>query len=160
VSKKGPGDHLHALAYGADHRLEQITDFDFDEIDRNLSGEETEDEQVAWGDMAAAFALVLQHICGDRIGVTDVRIVAGRALSLLLWLAPDQCDYDSMADIAKACGCTRAALSKSLIRLRDDTGCFLSAGKGFHTRAQYSEAQRRAVEAGTHSSQSRADRKP
>ena len=156
MSLNNLGDGIHDLAF-LDGRLVQTVDFDFDEVDRNMSGEEPEDEQVAWGDMVASFALLLQWMCGNR--TPDVRIIAGRALSLLLWLQPDQCEYDSMAEIAKACECTRAALSASLLRLKDDTGCFLSVGKGFHARAKFSEAQHRAVSSGTHSSQTRTDRK-
>ena len=158
MSKSDPGDHLHPLAYGADHRLEQITDFNFDEVDRSLSGEEPVEDSVTFGDASAALSLILGWIVGEsKTRVTDIKMIAARALTLHYWLTPEQSCYDGMASIARVCDVTRAALSAHLLRLKDGAGCHLSAGKGHHTRAVFSEGQRRAVETGNHSSTSRKD---
>jgi hypothetical protein len=148
-------DHVHPIGFEDDETPVRTCDFPFDQVCADLDGEPAED-LVTFSDMSAALALIIQWVCGDsKKRTTDVRIVAARALCLMQWLCPEQSQYENMADVAKACGCTRAALSKSLLSLKDQTGCLLSSGKGFFTRATFSKAQHRAVDGGTHSSYSR-----
>ena len=155
--QKDYGDHIHDLGTDEDGKLERSCQFDYDEVDRNLFGVEPEDS-VTFGDMSAALGLILGWICESKVCVTDLKMVAARALTLHYWLSPDESDYSGMAHIAKTCGCTRSALSAHLLRLKDGSGCMISAGKGFNTRPIFADGQRNAVESGSHSSRTRADR--
>ena len=158
VSKHDPGDHLHELATDEDGKLELSCQFDYDEVDRNLFGVEPEDS-VTFGDMSAALSLVLGWICGDARRTTEVKIVASRALALHWLLSPENSQYDSMSDIARVCQVTKAAVSKALLSLKDQTGCAINAGKGHFTRATFANAQLDAVAGGTHSSVARRDKR-
>jgi hypothetical protein len=40
------GDHIHEIALNKDHGIEPVTDFDYDAIDRHLSGVEDEPEDM------------------------------------------------------------------------------------------------------------------
>jgi len=140
-------------------RLEQITQFDYDAIDREAFGEQPKEDSVTFADASAALALVLGWACESKGCVTDLKMVAARGLTLHYWLSPEQSNYNGMAEIASVCGCTRAALSAHLLKLKDGAGCLISCGKGFHTRATFANSQRAAVKSGSHSSLTRADRK-
>lgn len=154
------GDHLHEGGINSNNRAEAICQFPYDEVFRDLDGEEPEDS-VTFADMGSALALILQWVCGTRDShrPRDINLIAARSLTLLLWLAPDQCEYESLADIARFAGCTRAALSAALVCLKSQSGCLASMGKGWETRRAFSEAQFKSVANGTHSSRRRRDRK-
>jgi len=146
--------HTEALAYENDSPT-QTTDFDFSEIDRNVFGIEPEDtgtKSVSFSDMSAALSIILGWIrC--RAKTPEPRGVASRALGLLYLLDPVTSRYDSLDQIAKACGMTRAAISASLVQFRDEVGlCFEMGGKRELSRERYSRGQKAAVDLGTHSS--------
>ncbi len=135
-----------------------VTDFDFDEIDRNLGFSEPDDQtehDISMSDVGAAFSLILGWICAS-----DTLTGAGaRAAALLTYLDPVNSRFESLADIARDAGLTRATLSKALLELRDQAGVNLSMGKLAGTRSTYSTAQREAVSKGTHCSATRKDTK-
>lgn len=68
MSRNDPGDHLHELAIDDEGHLERSTQFDYDEVDRNLFGVEPEDS-VTFGDMSAALGLILGWICESKMCV-------------------------------------------------------------------------------------------
>jgi hypothetical protein len=153
--KDPAGDHIHNLAYNDNHRLEQTTDFPWDEVDRSLAGEEPEESTVKFSDMTSAFSMVIDWCTQTK----DIKIVAGRVYSLALLLWPESSKFASLADIADACDCSRAALSSALLHFKDQLGLALSVGKGHFTRGINRAAQNAAVARGTHSANTRIDRK-
>jgi biotin operon repressor len=151
-------DHLHSIGRGADGSFERTADFCYDEIDRNLGWAEDMPDTVTFSDMSAAFSMILGYLCQDNHcpnRPANLAHVGARAESLLFLLDSNQSRYKSLADIGRAAGLTRAAISKALIELKDQVGLMLSAGKGHFTRATYRQAQIEALEAGRHSSQVR-----
>ena len=61
------------------------------------------------------------------------------------------------ASIAKECGYTKQALSKSLVELRDSLGISAGMGKKYYARNAYRDAQLRLVSEGRHAKFTRAD---
>lgn len=143
-------DGLHPLAFDSEEHLENIVNFNWAEVERNLDGEEP-DKMLPFSEVTALFSMVLDYITSSR----EVRITASRAHALgwLLW--PESSKFKSLSEIAEFCGCTKAAISKSLLDFRDATGLRITAGKGFHTRDKFRVAQNTAVERGTHTSNRR-----
>jgi hypothetical protein len=137
----------------------QTTDFDFSEIDRNVFGVEPEDtgtKSVSFSDMSAALSIILAWIQGKSKTSANPASVASRALGLLYLLDPVSSHYKSLDDIGKACGLTRAAISRCLVSFREEVGiAFSIGGKCEGSRENYSRSQRAAVVLGTHSSFSR-----
>jgi len=144
-----PGDHLHSAARTQDGRLERTTHFDFEEIDRLLGNHGTEDS-VSWSDMVAAFCLVLEWLTGST-GTTFV-MSGARCHSLMYFLDPTNCRFDSLEDIATEAGCSRAALSKSLLQVRDQLGMHWKMGKRSFVRENCRRGQLASVDLGTHAS--------
>lgn len=153
MSRLDKSDHIHSLAIDSEGRLERSCSPDamYDEVDRNVFGVEPVEETVEWQDMAASFSMVIDWCTQTK----DIKITAGRVHSLALLLWPESAQFASLADIARHCSCTRAALSKSLLEFKDSCGFFQSIGKRHFTRDTFAAAQNRAVENGTQSSQCR-----
>ncbi len=142
------GDHLHTLAI-EDEKLVRSQDFDWEELCRNVDGEEPEERTVSMSDASAAISIILGWICENRSHhASNMASVGARAESLLLLLDSNQSRYESLAQIAEAAGLTRAALSKSLLSLKDQSGLALTIGKLGGTRAKYRAAQVEAIEKG------------
>jgi hypothetical protein len=83
---------------------------------------------------------------------TDARMAAARANALLHWLRPAESQFSDYSEIANFYGVTKAAVSKSLLNLKDAVGCRLPVGKRNGSRATYSRAQKAAVTDGRHAS--------
>jgi hypothetical protein len=149
------GDHIHAIGYGDNDTLEPITRFDYDAVNRALGNEPDPEKPVEFSDMAAAFSLILQWVTTPQ----QARHIGGRALALLFYLDPTSSRFGSLAEIATASGCTKQALSKSLMELRDSAGISLTCGKRSTSRETYREAQLAAFRAGEHSAHARKDRR-
>jgi len=148
------GDHVHDLAYTQDGKLEPISMFDFNEIDRNLGLLEPDqpEEMISFSDAAACWALLIEWITGSHQESNTFNMAGARAHSLMYWLGSSQCHFGSLEAIAVKAGCSKAALSKSLLKLRDQ----LSIGfqfKKMGSRQANRESQIRALEQGKHSSQ-------
>jgi hypothetical protein len=150
------GDHIHPSAI-IDGSLQRTIGFDYDEVDRNLSGVEPAEDMVSFSDASAAIAILLGAICDTRKTDHPINLVSvgAKAESLLFLLDPNQSRYESLSDIARAANMTRANLSKWLLKLKDEVGFFLSAGKRAFSRESYRSAQKAALAAGCHSSQRR-----
>jgi biotin operon repressor len=142
------GDHLHPLGKNSDGRLEPIAFFEYGQID---GFERDEPEQmISFSDAAACWSLLLEWIVAGR--KSSLAMAGARAHSLLHFLDSDNCRFKSLQAIADEAGCTRAALSKQLLELRDQLHMgfdFKKVGSSDNYRA----GQLRALEQGKHSSQ-------
>jgi hypothetical protein len=87
----------------------------------------------------------------------NLESIASRVLALHFHLRPENSGFSSISEIALACGCTKQAISKSLVEFRDLIGFGLVAGKMDGAREAYSRAQKAAVRAGVHSAFLRKD---
>lgn len=127
-----------------------MTDFDFDAVDRSLSGEpeDIDREEYSLANLGSAVNVLIEWI----VGSDKLDFMAGRALALQWFLRPENSKYGSLAEIADLVGCKRATLSKSLLQLRDFIGLRVSAGKLHGARRSYRDAQQRSVCKGTHAS--------
>ena len=153
-------DHLHSYGRNDANKLEPSAGFDFEEVFRDLDGEEPAETTVSMADASAAISILLGWICGTMHDKPlNITSVGAKAESLLLLLDSNQSKYESLADIAAAAGITRQTLSKSLLSLKDQTGLALSIGKLAGTRQTYRATQIKSLEAGTHSSTTRKDLK-
>src|SRR4051794_40426992 len=123
------GDHLHDIAF-EDHEFVPTTKFDYDAVDQALGLEPVPEMPVAFADMCAAFSLVLEWITEPK----DAALIGGRALTLLYFLDSDISRFESLEAIAQHTGCTKQALSKALIGLRDGSGVGLTMGKPRYAR--------------------------
>ena len=152
------GGHVHETAF-EDNQIVEVTDFDWASIDRSCDGIEPAEQTISLADASAAISIILGWICKGQYKSDPAPIasVASRAEALLLLLDPNQSRYETLADIARASGMTRAAISKSLLSLKDQSGLALTIGKLHGTRDTYREAQRKCVAEGTHSSFRRRD---
>jgi hypothetical protein len=149
---KDIGDHLHEdLAFENDS-IVPTTDFQWDEVDRNVFDvEDEEDDTVSFSDMAACLALIVQWACASP----DIKHVGGRIAALGVLLDPTNLPHNrrTLADVARETGVTRAAVSKWALDFRDQVGTSLTVGKRSSVRTKDSAAQLAALERGTHSSQ-------
>jgi hypothetical protein len=139
-----------------------VTDFNYDEVDQSLGWAEDIEKPVEFADMTAAFSLLLSWMCG-RSNTKDhqynpVAAAGRRAFSLLYLIDPTNCRYDSLDEIAKASGATRAIVSRDLMKLRTELGGILPM-KGSGSKENYRKAQLAAVAAGCHSRDRRHDRR-
>lgn len=152
-------DSIHGTVKTQDG-AERVEYFDHSDIDRNLGWSEPDEPGaeagVSFPDIAAALSLIIEFICKPD----TVNGIAGRAESLHAYLDPGNSRYSSLAEVGRAYGLTRAALSKSLLELRDSCGIHLCLDKRAFTRDRYRQAQNAAVKAGVHSSNVRADANP
>ena len=151
------GDHLHAVAI-EDGRAVRSYDFDYDEIDRNLGNEPEPEPGIPMHDVAAILSLLLQWACSSD----SLTLVGARTASLLAFLNVVDAPHNrrTLAEIAREAGCTRQALSKALLELRDECGIHLTIGKRSYARESFKKAQLAAVEAGVHASVTRRDLNP
>jgi hypothetical protein len=144
------GEHeIHPFAFVEGHR-EAITQFDY----RSLDPDEPED-MVSFSDLTACFSLVLQWACGQNRNRADQSHIIGagiRVHALLFLLDPTHARYQSLADIARDAGVTRAAVCKAIIRLRKELGDIIPGLRSMQARENYRQAQRAAIAAGVHSS--------
>jgi hypothetical protein len=155
---KRHSDGVHKTAWNRDSgRYENVTNFDYAAVDRNLTGEleDIDKSEYSLANLGSAINVLLEWMTKGR----NLEIIAGRVLSLHWFLRPQNSDYDSISEIATACNCTRAGLSKALLELRDQLGFKPSAGKLHGARQTYSEAQNKSFKAGKHVSYKRADGK-
>ena len=150
------GDHLHSVGIVDGHSA-KTCDFNWEEVYRNVDGEEPPETMISMADASAAVSTLLGAICDMRRTnhAPNMASVGAKAESLLFLLDPNRSRYVSLADIAATANMTRAALSKWLRRLKDEIGLFLSAGKMEGSRQTYAKAQHAAVAAGCHASQRR-----
>ena len=154
------GDHLIDITYipgdegsGEPGRFERIADFSWEEVYRAVDGEEPAERMISFSDSSAAISVLIGWLChSGRDEPADIRTVAAKCEALLFWLDPNQSKYESLADIARVTGHTRAAISKQLLNLKDQLGSCVSVGKRSHTRATYRACQVEAIEKGTHAS--------
>jgi len=150
---------LHSVAI-ENHHLVRTTGLDYDRDFRNVDGEEPADTMISMSDASAAISILLGAICDTRKTDHPINMasVGAKAESLLFLLDPNQSRYESLSDIARTANMTRAGLSKWLLKLKDEVGCFLSAGKLSGSRQTYAKAQHAALAAGCHVSQRRRSR--
>ena len=151
-------DPLHPnLALTSDGELEPTSDFDYDEIDRSCFGVEPEESVVPWQDMTAAFALIVDFCCDSK----HVNIVASRIMALQVLLSPTSCKFGrtDLAAVARDCGITRAAVSKSMLEFRDQVGTSLTVGHRSSSRENCRLAQEYALKRGIHASDKRKARR-
>jgi biotin operon repressor len=159
------GDHVHEIAisyrddeYGKQRiEFEPVDHFPYSQIDENLGLFEADpDQQISFADAAACWSLLLEWIvAGPK---SSLAMAGARSHALRHFLDSDNCRFKSLQAIADEAGCTRAALSKFLLELRDQ----LQIGFEFKrvgARNNYREGQIRALERGTHSSTHRKDAK-
>jgi hypothetical protein len=151
------GDHVHPIHWDENaHQFEGVTDFDFDTVCRNVDGEETEERMISMSDASAAISILLGWICqSSKHHQINMSGVGARAESLLLLLDPNQSKFKSLAEIASAANLTRAALSKSLLSLKDQSGLSISVGKLSGSRDTYRAVQNDLVAQGKHASEKR-----
>jgi biotin operon repressor len=154
MSDSQPGDHVHLVGRNSDGCLEAISTFDYAAVDENLGLFEADPEQqISFADAAACWSLLLEWIVAGRR--SSLAMAGARAHALMHFLNSDNCRFKSLQAIADEAGCTRAALSKFLLELRDQ----LQIGFDFKrlgARDNYREGQIRALEEGRHSSQRKA----
>jgi len=150
------GDHLHAIGK-ENGRLTRTYDFDYDAVDRGIGWKETETDTVTFSDMTAAFVLILEWILKGR----NLEAAGGRAAALSVYLDPVHSTKfgNNISEIARQSGVTKQALSHALMEFRDSVEVLLTAGKLGSTRSTYREVQYKNIEAGTHSSFNRRDRR-
>jgi biotin operon repressor len=135
---------------------EPTTGPDWEAIDFNCDNLLPEQETLSFSDGSAALALLVGWICQSAgPGPANVITIASKAEAVLFWLDPIQSRYSSLADIARALGITRAAISKQLLDLKDQIGSCVSAGKMSGTRATYRAKQLELVASGKHASDTR-----
>jgi hypothetical protein len=156
LHRESPGSHLHSIAIEDTH-LVRTAGFDYDSVSRNVDGEKPADDMISMADASAAISILLGAICDSRKTNHPIKMArtGAKAEALLLLLDSNQSRFDSLADIARAADMTRAGLSKWLLKLKDEIGLFLSAGKSAGTRETFSRSQASAVAAGCHASDSR-----
>jgi biotin operon repressor len=153
------GDHLHTLAV-EDETLVRSQDFDFEEVYRNVDSEEPEETTISMADASAAISIILGWICQSaKDEPASIKTVASKAESLLLLMDSNQSKYKSLADIARAAGLTRAALSKNLLSLKDQTGFRVIVGKLGGARDTFRSVQNALVANGRHASEKTRKRK-
>ena len=130
------GDPVHPTAIGNDGRPEPITDFNYGALDGDQPG-----EMIAFSDMVAAFCLILEWVTSCK-RTKDLMSAGAHAAALLYFLDPARSEFKSLADIASAAGMSRAALSKALLNLRDESGLrSWQCGKLHSSREVYSRVQ-------------------
>jgi hypothetical protein len=159
LHRDSAASHLHSLAF-EDHHLVRTTNFDWESVSRNLDGEETKEDMISIADASAAISILLGAICDSRKTHHPVNLasVGAKAESLRWILDSNQSRYKNLASIANEAGMSRAGLSKWLLKLKDEVGLFLSAGKLGGSRQTYARAQKAALAAGCHSSHRRRSR--
>src|SRR5262249_31922483 len=138
-------DHIHQSGFDSDSgELIPICDFAWHEID---SDGDKDKGLIPLAAASSAIARLLGWICGNG------NLLAGgaRAASLALLLGHNNDRYRSLAAIARAAGCERATLSRSLLGLRDQFNIKLSM-RGSLIRDNCRQAQYESLKAGTHSS--------
>lgn len=141
-------------------RLVASSDFDYDAVDRELFGVESSEDTVNFSDMSAAFGLILEFIVGKHKQSLVPKSIAGRAMSLLYLLNPSHLEelaLGSLELIAQHCGCTKQAISASLMAFRDQSGVKLCLSKLASTRESFRTAAIRTIKDGTHSRYHRKD---
>jgi len=119
-------DHVHQLAT-EDDQIVGVCDFDYSEVDRGLGWAKDSEGMVSMSDCAAALSLVIEHC----LQAQSLTLAGAEPAALAVFLNPvHNCKFGrTLSEIAKEAGCTRAALSKSLINFRDAAGVHLSMGK-------------------------------
>jgi hypothetical protein len=151
--------HLHDVRYNNDtERLEPVAGFDWESVCNNIDGESISEDRVEFADMVASFSLLLQWACKGA----SLANVGARVSSLLCLLDPVNAPHgrNTLVAIAKEAGCTKALLSRELMKLRDEVGIHLTLGKLGSARASYRKAQIESIEAGKHSCHVRKDLNP
>jgi transposase-like protein len=103
--------------------------------------------------MSAALALILNWVCSSP----NLTYCGARAAALLCLLDPINAPHhrDSLANIAREAGVTRAAISKWIVQFREEADISLTVGKLNSTRETFRNAQLEAVANGTHAGQVR-----
>ncbi len=148
--------YLEPGEWGDDERPVESIGFDYDHVERNLSGIEPAEEKVTWSDMSASFSLVLQWVVGSNQSKharkPNLTMSGARANSLLFLLDPVHALYSSLSEIADDAGVTRAALSKAVCLLREELDGILPLKQ---TTERMRHAQKAALRDGCHSSQVR-----
>ncbi len=106
---------------GNDHHNGPITQFPYDELDREPDEPESEASKYAEG-----LIEILSFIIGDHPGAEDSPFgISARALALAFMLRGTDLTgdkLDSLTAIAKHCGVTKQALSHAVLGLRDAAG--------------------------------------
>jgi len=139
-------DHIHEIGTDENGVFVPVCHFDFNQLDR--CGENS--DMVPIEAVTSGFNQLLGWMLSSR----DLVFVGARAAALLTLLDPVNSDYRNLNEIAIATGVSRASLSKSLLELKDRYGLGLSF-RGSRVRQNCSEAQKKTIAAGTHSSFSR-----
>src|SRR5438128_1540364 len=145
------GDGLHETVWNVDSEsFEGVTLPSWEEIYYNCDGEELPETMVSFSDMSAALSIIIGWLCkSQRDEPARITTVGAKAEALLFWLDPNQSKYTSLTAIARACGLTKAAISKQLLSLKDQLGSAVSVGKLSSTRQTYRQAQIDCMERGT-----------
>jgi len=127
--------------------------FDYDALDQSLGWSEPElpEREASTADFSSALIKVLYWISSTP----NIKWAGARACALLAYLDGVNAPHgrDTLARIAREAGLTRAALSKSLVALRDELGMQLWCGKRAGSREVFRQAQHESVRRNTHSSQ-------
>jgi hypothetical protein len=148
-------DHIHGNLGVEDEQLVPTTDFDYDSIDRDVFGHEPEEDIVSFSDMCSALSLIV----GWATASPDLTHVAGRIAALGVLLGNTNHGRDTLADIARECGVSRAAVSKWICNFRDQFDTSLTVGKKSSVREIYARSQRVAFTNHTHSAFTRTDKR-
>lgn len=157
-------DHLHDSVFvsgdfesGDPGHFERIADFDWESVCHNVDGESIEDSKVSFSDMSAVLSLII----GWALGGETLLLAGARLASLGVFLDPihNAKFGKNLSEIAREAGCTRQALSKSLVGFRDACGIVISGGKLHGSRAKFSRIQRDLIADGKHASDTRKAKK-
>jgi hypothetical protein len=150
------GDGLHGDLAVDNGEITQSVDFDYQSIDRDVFGHEPEEDIVSFSDMCSALSLIV----GWATASPDLLHVGGRIAALGVLLSGDaNHGRRTLADIARECGVSRAAVSKWICNFRDQFQTSLTVGKKSSARDIYARAQKVAFANGTHSAFKRRDGK-
>ena len=133
-------DHIHPLGQD-DFKAVPVVSFTYPD-----DGEAHSDDTVTVADATSALSQIIDWLCVP----TTANMCAARALSLQLWVRPTHSRFRSLLKIADSCDVSRAALSKALLRFRDEYAVKLTIGRLESSREIFRQAALASVAAGTH----------
>jgi hypothetical protein len=136
------GDGIHCIGVNGDGRLEPTVDFAWDEIEPIAE----RDDSITWADASSLLVRVLQFVTAPD----ELKMAGARANLVVYLLDPSQCKYKSLRELGEACGCTKQALSRALMKWRLEVAVDLNLGKRAGSSESYRRAAYRSVEAGRH----------
>jgi hypothetical protein len=143
-SAHSPIDPTHEALIDDDGIPCPVVHFDWNAV----SGEPVTEDQVPVATAASAIMRILDWLTASR----NFHYTGTKTHMLRTLLDPINGEFRTMAEIARAGGISRAALSKAFTDLRDTYGIRLCGGKLNSSRAIYREAQLRLAAEHHHAS--------